>query len=193
MKITDLCANLVPMLGVPASEFNELLRALREGSSHFREPGEPPPDILKAKPGPGGGLAATPFLVAFVIIALLTNGPRREAAQNTWRAWTRDYGDGPRTAQRTAYWGDETRLEEPACRLTGKSQFGDAIKAILADEDMASRVDEVRFGPDIAEIAYDNNAVSRFHAGAPKHPDFYRLAILNGIILQGLCQLLKRD
>jgi len=195
VKLMDLCANLVPLLGVPMSEFTELARSLKEGSSHFDEASEANrlhPEILKGRPGPGGGVVADPFRAAFMLAALMINGPRRDSAKNTWEVWHLN-----QEGSILGGWGECLQPTITRCPLTGMHLFGDAFKAILADEDLASRVKEVRIGSNgRAEIRFDDDAVSRFgvHQSLNRAGRYlHRVAVLDGFVVHGVCQLLKRE
>lgn len=192
MKMTDLCANLVPMLGVPASEFNELLRALREGSVHFREKpiGTLNPDILKAKPGPGGGLIADAFRTAFVIVALMIDAPRQKVAENTWSVWHFEHDGATRSG-----WTSDSKPRSSYCSLTGQPLFGEAVRAILEDEDLACRVDFIEIGDNSARIVFDGGRSENFGLGSMgvTEKQFYRASVLRGVAVQGICQLIQRD
>ena len=93
--------------------------------------------------GPGGGIDADHFTGTFFTIAALIDGPRKDIGDRVW-----------------GYWNIGSR-----CDLTGQEMFGEALKAVLADERLSLRVTEVgvyrstmeawieyRDGPELKEI-----------------------------------------
>ena len=99
MRFTEAMAHLAVALRDPLAEYTELLRAVREGiddtleaterklSRMAAEEGHPFDwgggtfkDLLRGKPGPGGGFEASPAVLAFFLTAYLLDCPRREAA-----------------------------------------------------------------------------------------------------------------
>lgn len=186
MKLNTLCGHLVPLLDLPMSEFTELLRALKEGSPKLDLDGEK--DVLKGKPGPGGGVEADPFHTAFLLIGILVDGPRKDAALSTSRAWNH-LAEGVLVKDQN---GIPTH-HEVTCPLTGRAAFGHAFKAILEQASLADRVGEVRvFSDGRAEIAFDGNQVSRFkHHPAPgSTPGLYRGGLLRGPALRSIARLI---
>lgn len=203
MKLNTLCAQLVPVLGREMSDFTELLRALKEGSGLFdpateldkttREGAEHgfDPDILKARPGPQGGLDATPFRAAFMLLAIMTGATRREATQATWRAWHLS-----REGSILFGWGEDWQPTLKTCRLTGKHLFGDAFKVIIEQPRLAARVSSIRLGADeTAEIIYDEDKASRFDNTNPRKRQtaaFNRVAVLDGAVVKKVAELLAQ-
>ena len=205
MKLATLCAHLVPLLDMEMSDLNELQRSLKEQSAHFDPESEiniaiiaaaeragvaHDPDILKGKPGPGGGIEMGTFNTAFFLLAIAINGPRRESAQTTWRTWHLH-----QEGSTLSGWSID-ELHAATCPLTGRYLFGDAIKAILASEDVAARVSKVIVAADMfGEIHFDEGRVSRFTSGRfeiKDEPRLYRPAIVSGEVFHAVCQLLKR-
>jgi len=188
MKVLDLFGRLAHYMDIPMSEGPELLRALKDGSSHFNEDLEKhDPDILKGRPGPGGGVEADPFRAAFLLLAIMVNGPRKEVAPNTWKTWHLDHEGSVLSG-----WGDDWKPTITICPLTRQHLFGDAIQAVIENQDLAARVEKVsvslnRFG----EIYFDDGKVSRFDRGHPERGYFHRTATVDGIVLQALSQLFK--
>jgi hypothetical protein len=109
-RFTEAMAHLAVALRDPLAEYTELLRAMREGiddtletterelSRMAAEEGHPFDwgggtfkDLLRGKPGPGGGFETTPAVLAFFLTAYLLDCPRREAAAKaldmTFAAW----------------------------------------------------------------------------------------------------------
>lgn len=191
MKILDLFGRLAPYMNLTMSEGTELLRALKEGSAHFNEDtaGESrvDPDILKGRPGPGGGVEADPFRAAFLLIAIMVNGPRKEAARNTWMTWHLN-----QEGSVLAGWGEDWKPTITVCPLTGQHLFGDAIKTIIENQDIAARVSKVHLSSDRSgEIHFDDGTVSKFHKGHNEPRYFHRGATVDGIVLQAMAQMLR--
>jgi hypothetical protein len=188
MKLTDLAAHFVPLLGVPMSDITETLRFLKEGSSHFKDVDDVPD--LKGRRGPGGGVDAEPFNSAFLLLAILIDGPRREAAISTWNVWhfvmkgsiARGSGDDFRTIKR--------------CELTGAPVFGEALKAIMSSEDIAARVKEIVVSNPSgwAKIIFDSGQVSAFRE-PHRHRELGidRSAAIRGPVLNAIRHLISRD
>ena len=197
MKLNTFGARLVGLLNLEMSVFTETSRALREQSTHFEDSeseGKFGPDILKAKPGPGGGLEVDPFRATFLLLAIIVGGPRKEVATATWRAW--HYG---RAGLVEGGWvGDEEidpKPEASPCPLTGEVLFGDALEAILANEDLAYRVERISLGPVLAHITFDGGRISEFERGVTtaNRPSFYHVATVEGGAIQLCASLLARD
>ena len=205
MKLNTFCGNLVPLLGLPMSEFTELQRALKEQSPHFdpdnelnaasRQQAEEAgvafdPAMFRGKAGPGGGIDVDPFRAAFFVLAVVLNGPRKESANSTWLTWHLN-----QEGSELSGWGENWKPKFAACPMTGRHLFGDALKSIIEDQDLAARVDEVRVSSDLyAEIRYDGGKVSRFEKPyRDQEPILRRDAVLQGIALQAISQLIKRE
>lgn len=206
MKLATLCAHLVPLLDVEMSDLNELQRSLKERSAHFDPESEiniaviaaadragvaHAPDILKGKPGPGGGIEMGAFNTAFFLLAIAISGPRRESARKTWRTWHMHHGE----LHLNGVPSDE--LHTVSCPLTGCALFGDAIKAMLASEDMAERVSKVVVVADkFGEIHFDEGKVSRFTFGRfeiKDEPRLYRPAVMSGDVFRKVGQRLRQS
>jgi hypothetical protein len=207
MKLNTLSAHLVTLFDQPMSEFTELGRNLRETSWHFDERNqefeatspdaantrETPVDgtILKAKPGPGGGLEVDPFRCAFFILAYMIDGPRRETANLTWSAWHLSQAGSILSG-----WGADWQPTIAVCALTGQHLFGEALKVVLMKPEIAARVHEIRVAATEgwAEIAYDSDQVSRFEfANRGGHAMLCRVAVIKGLALQLLSKLIAHD
>ncbi|MBS9478654.1 hypothetical protein [Ancylobacter radicis] len=190
MKLNTFGAQMVAMLGIEMSTFTETSRALREQSAQFEHDpsGRFGPDILKGRVGPGGGIDVDPFRAAFMLIALIGGGLRKEAARNVWRIWhfrLPGYTRG-------GFVGEEPQAQPlPSCGLTGEGRFGEAVLKIIEDEDLAARVTLLSVSPLGAEIVFDGGEVSRFTAGIPSmnRPRFYYEAKVDGVIIQGCARL----
>ena len=128
MKLRDfylIYAN--PVLGLSAEDAYELERVLRNVKGFER-----------GRPGPGGGADATPFSVAFVLIAIMAGGPRRRAV-----ATATDYYEMTCEGAELAGRGKEFRPKIPVCPLTDERKFGPALKRILSTPNLAARVNEI--------------------------------------------------
>lgn len=201
MKLNTFATYLVPALGIPASDVTEGLRALRENSAHFDPESEIneevrknqlirfAPDLLRAKPGPGGGIDADPFRAGFLLVSLMVPGPRRDAATNTWMAWHLTQEGSVLSG-----WGEDWRPTLRLCPLTKQVVFGDAMKAVCGDEDLAKRVQEIRvLSNDTAEIVFDGDRVSRFtDATGGRELGLIKSASLRGDVLVMVARLLKQ-
>src|SRR5437764_10613223 len=93
MKLADYAGWLLASVRDEETTAAELLRALREQSSHF-DPEKAPlpsrlgPDVLLgARGGPRGGLDADPFKAAFVLVAVMLGGKRSDIAHRVWCTW----------------------------------------------------------------------------------------------------------
>lgn len=203
MKLNDLCAYLVPMLDQKMSDFTELVRALKEGSAHFdpdaelhkavRAVAEASYDreLMNAKPGPRGGLEATPFRTAFLLTALMiTEVPRREIADATWRIWHLSQEGSLRHGHRT----NNPRPNYKPCPLTGRFVFGDAFKAVMENKELADRVNEIEVDSTgrTAEITYDTEKVSRFSDGRPVSTGLHRRGAIDGTTVRAVAALVER-
>lgn len=195
MKMNTLISHLVVLFGLTTSEFSELLRALKEGSSHFRElisEAEHPlgADILVSQPGPGGGLDADPFRTTFFLLAFLLGTKRADAAKATWEAWHIH----PSGTALGGWTKDGPEPEPVRCSITGKTLFGDAFKAILADADLAARIKEIRIDTSgaWAEITSDKGNISRFDEPSEDGSSFGRVAWISGHALFSIALLLNR-
>jgi hypothetical protein len=204
MKLKTFSAHLVPLLKMPMSEFTELERALKEQSAHFDPENEinqevlklaaekgvgHDPQLLKGKAGPGGGIELDAFRAAFFLLAVVLNGPRKESAYATWMTWHLNQEGSILGGA-----GDDWQPTFTVCPLTGQHLFGEALKAIIEDEGLARRVDEIRVSSNLsAEIHYDGK-VSKFEKSyADMYPTLYRVAVLNGLVLVAVSQLVRME
>jgi len=197
MKLNDFCAHLVPVLGISMGELNELTRALREGSDHFKQQAEKTtsafdPDLLKGRPGPGGGVGADPFRVAFMLLAIAVDAPRKDVTQKTWSAYHLS-----KEGSELAGWGD-FKPHFARCEVTNEHLFGAAIKKIVGSPDLASRVDSVWVQSDLrAAIVYDKAAggagkKSLFaDEGNVRASPMYKKTVIDGSVFQFVARLLK--
>jgi hypothetical protein len=193
MKLNDLTAALVSVIPVPFGEMNELLRALREQSQRNDGVVEwtelAPPDeednpavALRAKPGPGGGVEAKPFHAGFILVALMLNPPRRETAIKTWSTWHL-----VTEGSEWSGWGDDWRPKIKPCAVTQAALLGEALKTILANPDLADRVQCIRLdcAGDWAEIAWKDAPSSKFRNEARRVVSHLRrVAELDGKIIK---------
>lgn len=204
MKLNTYSGHLVSLLKLPMSEFTELQRALKEQSAHFDPENKLnqdvhayaadagigyDPELLKGKAGPGGGIELDSFRAAFFLLAVVLNGPRKHAAEATWMTWHLNQEHSVLSG-----WGEDFKPTFAECPFTGHHLFGEALRAIIEDEDLAARVDEIRVASDLtAEIHYDGGKVSKFEKSyRDQFPFLYRVSVLNGLVLQAIAQLLKR-
>lgn len=199
MKLNTLCGHLLSLLDREMSDFTELLRALKEGNAAFDDAELDKKtrrvakennvgferDVLKARPGPSGGLDADPFNTAFLLLALMIEAPRREIVHHTWTTWHMI-----QEGSKLAGWGADWQPKILACKLTGRALFGDAFRAILADRKIANRVDEIRVFDDRAEIVYDKTKHSRFNDISPRVRNLFRVSVLRGDAIKYVAQLL---
>jgi hypothetical protein len=189
MKLSTLTAHLVALLRLPASDMTELIRTFKDGSSHWTNAEDDLAAALSGKPGPRGGVDATDFNVAFLLIGLMIDGPRKNAVTATYSAYHLDC-----EGTVSAGWVDDGPLPPAVlCPLTGESMFGPALKKVLADEDLARRVDMLRVRSDsrAAEIHFDDGRVSRFCAGRQNSSQpLVRIAQLDGELIATVAALL---
>jgi hypothetical protein len=194
MKLTDYAGWLVSTLHDEQTTATELLRALRQQSSHFNpeEPENYPehdPDILRARSGPGGGLDTDPFRAGFVLIAIMLNGPRSDIGRRVWDAWHINHEGSVLSG-----WGDFKPIFTH-CDLTGEHLFGSAVKQILGEPSLAKNVDKVRIASDCrwAEIWHSDGKTSRFekpHRRQTSHMN--RTAELDVVVVARIAGMLKR-
>lgn len=187
MKLSTLTAHFVALLKLPASDLTELIRTFKDGSNHWKDAEDDLGAALAGKPGPRGGVDATPFHAAFLLIGLMIGGPRKNAVVATYSAYHLD-----QEGTVSAGWVDDGPLPPaPRCPLTGEPLFGPALKKVLGDEDLARRVDLIRVRSDshFAEIHYDDGQVSRF--AEPSHSPLTWTAELDGGVIASVAALLK--
>ncbi|MDP2355217.1 MAG: hypothetical protein Q8M31_04050 [Beijerinckiaceae bacterium] len=163
MRLHDLAGNLAVPFSKSASKMADTLRVIAEQRAEFRQVGS----------GPGSAIEADPSKAGFLMIALALDPVRREIVRKTML-----------TASLTATGG--------SCCLTGASDFGSALFSILADEDIACRVDSVSLSDNRASIAFDGSQESVFGAGPAVRTRVSRTVVLDGLLLQGVAQWLKR-
>jgi len=117
------------VLGIYERDAYELERVLKDTKGFTR-----------GRPGPGGGAEAIPFTVAYILIALMANGPRRQAKETAW-AYYHIEQEGSNTAEWTADPDDEAHFQQ--CPLTGATMFGDALTQLLDNPTLAEKVEEI--------------------------------------------------
>lgn len=117
--------------------------------------------LLVARPGrgPGSGVVASPETVATMLVAVLAGLSPADVAHQT-RAFC---------AAVSASGGDSG-----VCPFTGRRNFKDALAAILADERMVARIDDILVAPSHghAFIRYDAPAPSAFTGPLPPPPPY---------------------
>lgn len=216
MKLTDFTGWLISSLEDRQTTATELLRALREQSSHFDEAKaglldeikpelseearaalvrwlttDVSPAALRGKTGPRGGLEADPFRAAFVLLAVMVNGLRSDVGTRVWSAWHINHEGSILTG-----WGEDWEPTIATCELTGEHLFGEALKQILSNQIFAGRVRLVRVRSDSkrAEIHFDDGVghkVSVFDMGIEPVPHLARTAELSGTMVAIICARLK--
>jgi hypothetical protein len=206
--LSDFIAHLSVMFGRPIGPLNEIKRALTEQTKQFDDEifervferknaaqtvrklavDKIDPDILAGKAGPGGGVKADAFRVAFFTIAASLDGPRATAGEDTWRVWHLPQGGSV-----MAGWGENFKPKITVCALTGRHLFGDAMRDILSNVDLAKRVTQVRFSSEegTAEIDYDDGKCSKFMFGFGKQRLTYKVAVLKGAAVQHIAALVR--
>ncbi len=186
MKLSTLTAYLVPLLKLPASDLTELIRTFKDGSSHWKDAEDDLGAALAGKPGPRGGVDATPFHAAFLLVGLMIGGPRKNAVLATYSAYHLE----PEGTDSTG-WGDEPLPSPVRCPLTDEILFGPALKKVLGDEHLARRVTMIRVRSDshFAELHFDNGQVSRFAEHASTSPLMW-VAELDGDVIATVASLL---
>lgn len=198
MKLIDFAARLAPLLGLKMGEVTELLRALKEGSEHFKPERLEPElrdaideerwaDVVQSRSGPGGGLPADPFRAAFLVLAIMLEKPRRKIAEAVWQVWHL-----PQEGSVYGGWGEDWRPTIKYCPLTKVPFFGEALKAVVGDGDLAGRVKEVRASDDEAVIIFDDGQVSRFVRSGRKPQHLRRDGVLDGYSVGFIAQILQR-
>lgn len=204
MKLNTFSSHLVPLLNLPMSEFTELQRALKDQVAHFdpesdvnafaRQSADTSgvgfdPDLLKGKPGPGGGVDVDDFRAAFFLLAVILGGPRKESARVAWTTWHLN-----QKGSILCGYGNDWTPTFNVCPLTGRHLFGDALKAVVSDPHLARRIDEIAVSSNLwAEIRYDGGEVSAFEKPyKAEAPALYRVAVLSGRALQAVAAIIKR-
>lgn len=145
----------IEALGLTARDAYELELVLRDVRGFAR-----------GRPGPGGGVEATSFSIAFFLIALMAGGARRKAIGTAW-----DYYKAPVKRVELAGFGKDHMGVLPHCPLTGMFAFGHALERILGNPDLADRVDEIAIIRDWPEarITYQQGQEqTRFFSDAVK-------------------------
>lgn len=202
MKINTFCGHLVPLLRLPMSDFTELQRALKEQSAHFDPENELnasvhryaetagvgfDPNLLKGKAGPGGGIEMDSFRAAFFVLAVALNGPRKESATATWQTWHLNQEGSILSGM-----GEDFQGHFAICPLTKQHLFGEALKAIIEDVELAERVKEVRVASNrTAEIRYDAESISKFEKPHSEYTPLYRVAVVDGRVWRQIARLIE--
>ena len=154
MKMTLFYQAFGPSLGVTHRQAYALQEAL-QGLEGFGV----------GRPGPGGGVPATPAALSYFLIAAMVGGPMREAKIRMYR-WSAAVTEGRKAAFLKSEESDDRRTL-PKCPLTGEHQFGSAMKVILANPEFASMVEQISVIEEWPEAAItfrcgDDFMVSRF-------------------------------
>jgi hypothetical protein len=177
-------------LNVPVGSISELLRALREGIEASGEVHDPELDGFSGRPGPGGGLHLTARMVTFLLIGFLVDQPRAKVFDQMLCAF-------------------EASTAEGVCPLTGEKIFGDAVQAILTNEELLPRVSAIEVSEHFARIFFNGDArmytdsPSPGHSRRPCHVSYfwvndttpikggYRIMVAPSFALEALAQLIK--
>ena len=184
MKLHDFLARIAaPVLSSSSHQCYLYQRALQQDD---RWP--------KGKRGPGGGPDATPRTAALLILALMAGGNKRQILERTWNYFTLPAA-GP------VHGGDESGDKPPVmksvpCPLTGKSTFGEALQALLADKELAKMVialDLIQTWPE-ATIYYREDLSSQFingqgELGAKNAAHFGGLRTMSGILGRAIVEM----
>jgi hypothetical protein len=223
MKFTESMAHLAVALRDPLAEYTELLRAMREGiddtlevterelSRMAAEEGHPFDwgggtfkDLLRGKPGPGGGFEASPAVLAFFLTAYLLDCPRREAAAKaldmTFAASayfksapspTRWIANSPIALQPL-----RGKKGEAVCAGTKQRYFGAAFVALLSDRALFDQVEEIRVSADLgaAQLLFGDYTTSSFYTLAyynKTRPGTYSMRFLYLDMLRPLFDLIN--
>jgi hypothetical protein len=185
MKFTETMAHLAVVLRDPLAEYTELLRAVREGIDDTLEATERElsrmaadeghrfdwgggkfRDLLRGKPGPGGGFETTPAVLAFFLTAYLLDCPRREAAA---KALDMTFAAYRRSQTMHQSWTAPRPLPgkkgEAVCAKTKQRYFGAAFVALLSDRVLFDQCEEVCVSADlgVAQIFFGDGTKSSFY------------------------------
>jgi hypothetical protein len=186
-------AHLAVALRDPLAEYTELLRAVREGiddtleaterklSRMAAEEGHPFDwgggtfkDLLRGKPGPGGGFETTPAVLGFFLTAYLLDCPRREAAA---KALDMTFAACSKTAPSPTIWiANSPIAPQPlrgkkggaVCPRTKQMYFGAAFTRLLSDRAVFDQADEVCVCADlgVAQLVFGDGTTSSFFTAA---------------------------
>ena len=192
MRFTEAMAHLAVALRDPLAEYTELLRAVREGiddtleaterklSRMAAEEGHPFDwgggtfkDLLRGKPGPGGGFEASPAVLAFFLTAYLLDCPRREAAA---KALDMTFAASAyfKSAPSPTTWIANSPIAlqplrgkkgEAVCARTKQRYFGAAFVALLSDRALFDQTVEIRVSADLgaAQLLFRDYTASSFY------------------------------
>jgi len=182
MKFSELLAYLAVALREDIRDLFEMHRAVREGCEKIHakdiallrargvesEAIDAPFDwnasgfrkLFRGRPGPGGGMEADAFALGFFLIAYLTDGPRREAAER---------------AVELTYAKYLPRDGETVCPLTGQRYFLGALKTILTNLEVFDRAEIIRISSDagFARIEF-NESYSIFFVNRKDDPGKFK-------------------
>jgi hypothetical protein len=160
VEYTDRLSTLL-IQGTPPEQqrsAERLLRDLKEQSPQFTLADVSRYFLIGQKGRGGGEPEADPFRAAFILIAMLILGPRKNIAERTWLAWHL-----PHSESITSGVGEDFQPKFAKCVVTGAHLFGDAIKAILTDPNLARKVKKLRITDnDEAEIQFQDVKASSF-------------------------------
>jgi hypothetical protein len=201
MKFTETMAHLTVALHDPLSEYTELLRAVREGMDGLEtterklsriaaEEGHPFnwgggtfKNLLRGKPGPGGGFETTPAVLAFFLTAYLLDCPRREAAAKAlemtfaMNAPTMTFPAHTLPAMRQPKVKVGRSGTNAVCAKTKQRYFGAALVALLSDRALFDQADEICVCADLgfAQLVFRDDVRSSFYTAAAynKKPGTY--------------------
>jgi hypothetical protein len=176
LKLKQLAAYVGAALDQPAGSVVELLRALREAIEATEEVDDPELDRFSARPGPGGGLNVTARMVTYLLIGFLVDQPRAKVFDQMLCAFKATTGEG-------------------LCPLTGEKIFGDAVEAILTNEQLLARVGAIEVSEHFARIFFSGDArtdVSYFWLkDAIPIKGGFRMMVAPFFTLEALAQFIK--
>lgn len=199
MKLSTFGTYLPQILGIEYPDVTEVYRRLKEQSKIFAEleAEEPDPqlpsDILTGRPGRSGGVDLNPAKAAFVLVALMTTAVRPETARATWSSW-HIYSEIRSAGRPTDDGGHDGHIQP--CPLTGATMFGDAVRAILADPDLAMRVDSVQLiDNQVGVVRYDGDKEWRFNKRITRRelPGLHRATVITGAALHTIARLITEE
>lgn len=174
------------LLGMSPASLYERVRALA------RE------EILnpQAGKGPGSGVRATPESVALLLIAAMASDSLAEVGERT-----RELAGATARAlssNQTPPLNQWHQLRRAKCALTGETTFRRALRKLLINQKMRSRVlgIQVRRGTGVADIICIPKSRTMFvaeHASERRLPGMEVTAFLEGRFLEGFAQEISED
>jgi hypothetical protein len=178
MKLVEYTTWCVRTLGEKDASAAEILRALREGSSHFGKDAA----FLKGKPGVGGAMRADDFNTSFFLLGVMLGGKRADLCTRVWHVW--HLGD-----DRPANYAGEER--DP--HFDNPPLFGDMLRLLMRETNLARRVEKIRVSMDWAEVIWADSVLPSIFGEPAKRPNtpLFRIVSLDGGTLAELSLGLK--